>query len=172
MNNPGQCSAIFQRYLLELCGDCTSKKYLCSGFTHVLDNASNDIDLQQIRDGSISGINIVKTFLYPGKGLSTDLPKSKFAKFESFIESRIEVAVKKCYGHFVTLTSPIISQPNSFVQKFVELMPQQFLVLWTMLNFNENKNLKRQMHLKAFHLRMVLYQFIAMNRIRNSQTFS
>jgi hypothetical protein len=27
---------------------------------------------------------------------------------------------------------------NLFTKKFVELMPQQFLVLWTMLNFNEN----------------------------------
>jgi hypothetical protein len=58
-----------------------------------------------------------------------------------------------------------------FVKKFVKLMPQQFLALWTMLNFNENNNLKRRMHLEAFYLRMVLYQFIAMNRIRNSQTF-
>jgi hypothetical protein len=77
--------------------------------------------------------------------------------------------VKQCYGNFVTLTAPIISQTelNSFVKKFVELMPQQFLVIWTMLNFNDNNNLKRQMH-----LRMVLYQFIAMHRIRNCKTFS
>jgi hypothetical protein len=150
-----------------------STKYLCSGFTHVLDNASNNIDLQQIRDGSISGNKMVKTFLYPGKGLSNNLPKSKFAEFKAFIESRIHVAVKQCYGQFVTLTSPIISQANlnSFLEKFVELMPQQFLALWTMLNFNENNNLKRRMHLEAFYLRMVLYQFIPMNRIGNSQTF-
>ncbi len=61
---------------------------------------------------------------------------------------------------------------NAFVQKFVELMPEQFLVLWTLLNFNENNNLEKRSHLQAFYLRMVLYQFIAMNRIRNSQTFS
>ena len=62
MNDPGRRSAMFQRYLLELHGDRASTKYLCSGFAHVLDNACNDIDLQQIRDGSISGNKIVKTF--------------------------------------------------------------------------------------------------------------
>jgi hypothetical protein len=45
MNDPGRRSAMFQRYLLELYGDRASTKYLCSGFAHVLDNASNDIDL-------------------------------------------------------------------------------------------------------------------------------
>jgi hypothetical protein len=62
MNNPGQRSTMFQRYLLQLYGDRASTKYLCSSFAHVLDNASNDIDLQQIRDRSISGNKIVKTF--------------------------------------------------------------------------------------------------------------
>jgi hypothetical protein len=174
MNDPCRRSAMFQRYLLELYGDRASTKYLCSGFAHVLDNASNDIDLKQIRDGSISGNKIVKTFSYPGKGLSSEETKSKFSEFEAFVESRIEFAVKQCYGNFVTLTAPIISQTelNAFVKKFVELMPQQFLVIWTMLNFNDNNNLKRRMHLQAFYLRMVLYQFIAMNRIRNCKTFS
>jgi hypothetical protein len=54
----------------------------------------------------------------------------------------------------------------------VELMPEQFLVLWAMLNFNKNNHLKHRMHLQAFYLRMVLYQFIAMNRVRNSKTFA
>jgi hypothetical protein len=156
---------MFQRYLLELYGNRASTKYLCSGFAHVLDNAGNDIDLQQIRDGSISGNKIVKTFSYQGKHLGNDLPKSKFAEFESFVESRIKASVKQSYGNFITLTLPIISQAdlNSFVKKFVELMPKQFLVLWTLLNFNENNNLEKQSHLQAFYLRMVLYQFIAMN---------
>jgi hypothetical protein len=50
-------------------------------------------------------------------------------------------------------------------------MPEQFLVLWTLSNFNENNNLEKQSHLQAFYLRMVLYQFIAMNQIQNNQTF-
>jgi hypothetical protein len=173
MADPGQCSAMFQRYLLELHGDRASTKYLCGGFAHVLDNVCNNIDLQQIRDGSISGNKIVKSFSYQGKPPSTDLPKSKFMEFEAFVESRVKRAVRKCYGNFVTLTSPIICQAdlNSFVKKFVELMPEQFLVLWTLLNFNK-KNLEKRSHLQAFYLCMVLYyQFIAMNRIRNSQTF-
>jgi hypothetical protein len=122
---------------------------------------------------STSGNKIVKTFSYQGKSISLDLPKSKFAEFENFVESRIALLVKQCYGNFVTLTSPIISQAdlNSFVKKFVQLLPQQFLVLWTMLNFNDNNNLEKRSHLQAFYLRMVLYQFIAMNRIRNSKTF-
>jgi hypothetical protein len=62
MNGPARRSTMFQHYLLELYGDHTSTKYLCSGFAHVLDNACNDINLHQIRDGSISGNNIVKTF--------------------------------------------------------------------------------------------------------------
>jgi hypothetical protein len=33
---------------------------LCIGFAHVIDNASNDINWQQIWDGSISGNKIVK----------------------------------------------------------------------------------------------------------------
>jgi hypothetical protein len=41
-----------------------------------------------------------------------------------------------------------------------------------MLNFNENNHLKCQMHLQAFYLWMVLYQFIVMNRVRNSKTFA
>jgi hypothetical protein len=53
---------MFQPYLLELYGDRGSTKYLCSGFAHVLDNTCNDIDLQQIRNSSISGNTIVKTF--------------------------------------------------------------------------------------------------------------
>jgi hypothetical protein len=61
---------------------------------------------------------------------------------------------------------------NSFIKKFVELKPEQFLVLWTLFNFHENNNLEKPSHLQAFYLRMVLYQFIAMKRIRNSQTFS
>jgi hypothetical protein len=174
MLDPGRRSAMFQRYLSELYGDRASTKYLCSSFAHLLDIAGNDIDLQQIRDGSISGNKIVKTFSYQGKAVSLDLPKSKFAEFEAFVESSIERSVLQCYGHFVTLTSPIISQAdlNSFVKKLVELMPQQFLVLWTMLNFSENTNLPKRSHLQAFYLRMVLYQFIAMNRIRNSKTFT
>ena len=116
----------------------------------------------------------MKTFSYQGKAVSLDLPKSKFAEFESFVESKIEQLVKECYGHFVTLTSPIISQAdlNLFVKKLVELMPRQFLVIWTMLNFNDNNNLEKRSHLQAFYLRMVLYHFIAQNRIRNSKTFS
>jgi hypothetical protein len=82
----------------------------------------------------------VSTFLYPRKGLLTDIPKSKFAEFKEFIEFRIKVAVKQCYEHFVTLMLPIISQANLnlFLKKFVVLMPLQFLVLWMMLNFNGN----------------------------------
>jgi hypothetical protein len=165
MIDPGQRSAMFQQYLLELYGNRASTKYLCSGFAHVLNNASNDINLQQICDGSISGNKIVKTFSYTGKGVCNELPKSKFAKFEEFIESRIEAAVKECYGNFVTLAALIISQVdlNFFVKKFVELMPEQFLVLWSMLNFNENTKLPKRMHLQAFYLHLVLYQFIAMN---------
>ena len=70
--------------------------------------------------------------------------------------------------------APIISQDelSLFVKKFVRLMPEQFLALWSMLNFNENNHLKRRMHLQAFYLQMVLYQFISMNRVRNSKSFS
>jgi hypothetical protein len=154
MNNPACRSAMFQRYLLELHGDPGSTKYFCSGFAHVLDKACNDNDLQQIRDGSISSNKIVKIFSYQGKCLITEHQKSKFAEFEEFVESTIEANIRQCFGNFVTLTSPIISQTdlNSFVNKFVELMPEQFLVLWTMLNFNENNHLKCQMHLQAFYL--------------------
>jgi hypothetical protein len=112
MNDQGRCSAMFQRYLLELYGDGASTKYLCSSFVHVLNNATNDIDLLQIRDGSISGKKIlVKTFLYPGKGLSTNLPKRKFADYDAFLESRIKVAVKPCYGHFVIWCCPSFHKP-------------------------------------------------------------
>jgi hypothetical protein len=48
MNDLGHCSAMFQRYLLELYGNRASTKYLCIGFAHVIDNASNDINWQQI----------------------------------------------------------------------------------------------------------------------------
>jgi hypothetical protein len=70
--------------------------------------------------------------------------------------------------------SPILSQANlnSFVKKFVKLMPEEFLVLWTLLNFNGNSNLEKRSHLQAFYLRMVLYQFSALNIIRNSHTFT
>ena len=166
IHHPGRRSAMFEQYLLELYGDRASTKYLCSGFVHLLDISVNEIDLQQIRDGSISGNKIVKTFSYQGKSISsTEQPKSKFAQFEEFVELVIERSVKECYGNFVTLTSPIISQSdlNSFVKKLVELLPQQFLVLWSMLNFNENLTFTKRSHLQAFYLRMVLYQFIALN---------
>jgi hypothetical protein len=67
----------------------------------------------------------MKNFSYQGKGLSTDLPKNKFAELKALIESRIKLAVKECYGCFVTPMLPIISQANlnSFMKKFVELMP-------------------------------------------------
>jgi hypothetical protein len=115
MNDPARRSAMFQRYLLELYGDRASTKYLCSSFAHVLDNACNHIGLQQIRDGSISGNKIVKTFSYPGKrlisGLTTDLPKSKFAEFETFVESKIEANVRQCYGNFVTFLTADLPPP-------------------------------------------------------------
>jgi hypothetical protein len=93
MNDPARCSAMFQRYLLELYGNRASTKYLCSGFAHVLNNAYNAINLQQIRNGSISGNKIVKTFSYQGQQLLIDLPNSTFASFEAFVESRVETAV-------------------------------------------------------------------------------
>jgi hypothetical protein len=79
MNDPGRRSAVFQRYLVELYGDRASTKYLCSGFAHVLDNASNDIDLKQIRDGSILGNKIVKTFFrILGRGSRPTKQKATF----------------------------------------------------------------------------------------------
>jgi hypothetical protein len=73
MNYPARRSAMFQRYLLEFYDDRASTKYLCSGFAHVLDNPCNDMDLQQIRNSSISGNKIVKTFSYQG---SSALPRN------------------------------------------------------------------------------------------------
>jgi hypothetical protein len=74
--DPARRSAMFQCYLLELHGDHASTKYLCSGFAHVLDDACNDINLQQICDGSISGNKIVKTFLTKASALPRNIQKA------------------------------------------------------------------------------------------------
>jgi hypothetical protein len=84
------------------------------------------------------------------------------------VDSNIASAVNNCYGEFLTLTEPILSQATitSLADECHALFSLQCTAISTLLNFHENSKLQKRSHLLPFYHRMVFYSFMSLARMR------
>jgi hypothetical protein len=97
-----------------------------------------------------------------------------YREFVRHVDGVFENAVVNCYGRFVTLTEPIISQTSIslLVDLFKSKFPNQYSALSVLLNYKEHKKRLDREHMKPFYDRMIFYQFLSMCRIRCHKTFT
>jgi hypothetical protein len=148
--------ALFHSLLIEVEGDTSQTMELCNAMNSVLES-------ERYADLSKGG---------PSK--SYDIDPVKFKEFESTVNSVFLVAIKDCYGKFVAITKPLVtqSQMSSLCSDFKRLLPIPYETICMMLNYQDGRRLlKRYEHMNEFYDRMVFHLFVSIERIKNRQTF-
>jgi hypothetical protein len=97
-----------------------------------------------------------------------------YREFVKHVDDVFQTAVVECYGRFVSLTEPIISQTTicGLVDLFKIKFLNQYTALSVLLNYEEHKKRPDRLHLKPFYDRMIFYQFMSMCRVRCHKTFT
>jgi hypothetical protein len=97
-----------------------------------------------------------------------------YTTFVQHIDGVFKSAVKACYGKFVSLTAPIVSQKTiiRLVEMFKSRFQHQYLAIAVLLNYTTHMNKERLKHLLPFYDRMIFYHFLSLCRVRSHKTFS
>jgi hypothetical protein len=164
LKNDANREALFSRYLIELYGDTTQTMYLSANYK-VFENDPNPAPEETTTAASISSGDPYPDLVFCGDYYKT---------FEQHVEGVFRDAVMECYGCFVSLTVPIVSQLTivRLVDLFKSRFKTQYWVLATMLNYNEHMKLAKNEHLLPFYDRMIFYHFMSICRVRSHKTFS
>jgi hypothetical protein len=97
-----------------------------------------------------------------------------YKTFLQHVDLVFKSAVKECYGHFISLTAPIVSQETivKLVDMFKSRFQEQYWAIATLLKYSDHMKLARAQHLLPFYDRMIFYHFLSLCRVRSHKTFS
>jgi hypothetical protein len=160
LKNEASRDAYFTRYLHEVYGDHAQTQLLASNFTNI--TTKNEVDLEDNSNVSQSPMDM-STLGFGG---------DSYNDFVQHVDGVFEEAVKACYGRFVSLSEPIISQQAivRLVDMFKQQFPSQYSAISMLLNYDEHKKRNEREHLKPFYDRMIFYQFMSLCRVRCHKT--
>ena len=89
----------------------------------------------------------------------------------SDLNTSFGVSIKKCYGDFVVIGSPIITRTETdvLVALCKSKMPYHYKTMYAMLGYNKKVGITKNKHLveTGYYDRQVFYSFLSMSRQRN-----
>jgi hypothetical protein len=150
----------FTRYLAELHGDESQTLLLCNAYSTL-----PSLSWLKPPPPTVGAAQLVQLLSFGGP---------VFLAYSSKVDAIIASTIAACYGEFVTLTQPILLQStiNSLAGECHSLFPLQCTAISTLLNFEENSELQKRLHLLPFYSRMVFYSFMSLARMRNNKNFA
>jgi hypothetical protein len=156
--------AYFTRYLKELNGDHGQTQLLASNY-----KLANGTDLNKD-----TVANDVASTLNPLDACSIEFGNENYTDFVNHVDTVFRKACDGCYGRFVSLTDPIVSQATMkrLSDMFKAQFPVQYATLAKLLNYEAHFERKDRDHLHPFYDRMILYQFMSICRVRSHKAFS
>jgi hypothetical protein len=162
LKNEASRDAFFTRFLHEVYGDHAQTQLLASNFNNI--TTKNEVDLEDNNDVSKASTDM-STLGFGG---------DSYNDFVQHVDGVFEEAVKACYGRFVSLSEPIISQQAivRLVDMFKRQFPSQYSAISMLLNYDEHKKRNEREHLTPFYDRMIFYQFMSLCRVRCHKTFT
>jgi hypothetical protein len=167
LKNESNREALYCRYLTELYGDTAQTMYLSANY-------------KVFEGDTLAATKLLATTVGPTTEDYSEVYGSLtadgdvFKYFVQHVEGVFEKAVVDCYGRFVSLTEPIVSQPSMvhLVDLFKEKFQAQYWAIAMLLKYNVNMKLFRCTHLLPFYDRMIFYHFLSMCRVRCHRTFT
>jgi hypothetical protein len=122
-----------------------------------------EIEARKVNPGADSISNSVSYVQYPSLAASGDVYKT----FIEHVDSVFSQAVADCFGMFVLLTEPIISQQaiNRLVALFKAKFQDQYWAIASLLNYTVHMKKCRSEHLLPFYNRMIFYRFMSISRV-------
>jgi hypothetical protein len=87
-----------------------------------------------------------------------------YSSFVSHVDGVFKAAAKECYGHFVSLTEPIVSQEMiiKLVNIFKAWFQQQYWAIATLLKYSDHMKLAHFKHLLPFYDQTIFYCFLSL----------
>jgi hypothetical protein len=109
----------------------------------------------------------VTSTLNPLDACNIEFGSDKYMDFVNHVDTVFQKTCDECYGRFVSLADPIVSQTTmkQISDMFKAQFPVQYATLAKLLNYEAHFERKDQEHLHPFYNRMILYQFMSICQV-------
>jgi hypothetical protein len=165
-NEPNR-EALYCQNLTELYGDTAQTMYLSANY-------------KVFKGDTLAATKRLALTVSPTKDDHSDMYCSLTAEgdvinlFVQHVDGIFCQAVVGCYGQFVSLMEPIVSQYTivRLVKLFKDKFKAQYWAIALLLKYNVHMKKFHSTHLLPFYNRMVFYHFLWMCRVHSHRTFT